>query len=67
MLLCYSTLELIESAFIDPDNCPWVLLQIVCGPYPNPKYGFARPTVLWKVVERVPVCRAYYPSVIDKF
>ena len=33
MILCYSNLSLVRSAFIDPDTCPWVLFKIVCGAY----------------------------------
>ena len=67
MLFCSITLAFTLSAFIDPDPFPWLLYQISCGPYPNWEYGFAHPTVLRNVVERVTVGRAYYPSVIYKF
>ena len=43
----------IGSAFIDHENCPWVWLKIISGPYPNHTYIFDSPTGLSKVVVRV--------------
>ena len=41
------------STFIDTKTCLQVCLEIVCGAYPNRKFGFASPAGLWKVVVRV--------------
>ena len=67
ILLCYSNLALIGSIFIDTDTCPWLLLHTVYGVYPNRTYVFSHHIGFRKVVTRVPVGRAYFPSVIDKF
>ena len=45
----------IGSAFIDPETCPQLWLQIFSGLYPSQTYGFASSVGLWKVVSRVPV------------
>ena len=45
----------IGSALIDPENCPWVLLKMVSGPYTNWTCGFTPPAGLWKVVAAVTV------------
>ena len=50
---------IIGSAFIDPETCPCVCYQIVCGPYPNWTYGLAFPVSLSRVIARVPVCCSY--------
>ena len=58
---------LIRSEFIDPENCPRVCYQIVCGPYTNCTHGFASPSGLWKVVVSVPFgCSESFAS-IDYF
>ena len=66
IILCYSPLEFIGSSFIDPDNYPLMLLQIVCGMYPNQKYGFSWPVDFSNPVTRVMVRSAYFTSVTDK-
>ena len=50
VLLCYNTLALIGSSFIDTATCPQVLLQIVCGTYPDQN----RPVGLRKITARFP-------------
>ena len=40
---------------IDPETCPWVLLQIFSGLYPNWTYGLASPAGLCKVVAWAPI------------
>ena len=67
MLLCYITLELIGSATIDIETYPWVLLQIVCGVYPNQTCGFAFPVGLRNVVARVTFGYAYLASVLHEY
>ena len=59
-LFCYVIVffSLIGSDFIDPDTCPWVLLQILCGTYPNRTYICSRTIGLRKVVARITVGRA---------
>ena len=59
--LCYITLALIGSAFIDPGTCPRVFLQIFCRSYPNRTYGFSCPIGFRKFVVRVPVGHEYFP------
>ena len=67
MLLCYSTLELIRSEFIDPDTCTWFLWKFFCVSFQNRTYIFSLPIDLEKFVARVTVGHAYFPSVLDKF
>ena len=66
MIFCYSTLEFIASEFIDPDTCTRMLLKSFCDPYPKWTYRFAHFTGLHKVVARVPVDCAYFPTVISQ-
>ena len=61
LLFCYGYFVLIGPPFIDPDTFTWVVLQIVCEPYPNQKYRFAHPLGFSKVVKRVSVVRSYFP------
>ena len=53
------------SAFIGPETCTWVWLQIFYDPYPNWTYYFDSLTCLWKVMERVLVFRytCYHPFI----
>ena len=67
VFLFYSTLASIVSVFIDPNNFPWVLLQIFCRDYTKQSYQFSYPIVFRKVVSMVPVGCSYFPSVINQF
>ena len=47
-------IEFTVSALIYPETCPYLLLKIVCGPYPNRTYKFFP----CRFVEgHVPACR----------
>ena len=61
----YMLFSLIRSAFIDPETCTQVCLQIVCGPYPNRTYISDSPAGLWKVMSRVPVVCSDLSTSID--
>ena len=66
MMLCYTKLELIVSAFIYPGTCKEFLLQIVYGLYPKCTYIFSCPAELRKVVARALVGPEYLSSFIDQ-
>ena len=62
LLTCF--FAFIGLAFIDPETFSWVLLQIVCGSYPNWTCGFSPSAGLWKVVVKVTVgCSELFASV----
>ena len=43
----------IGSAFIDPETCTWVWLQIYSWPYPHQTNRFVSPARMWEVMARV--------------